>query len=98
MTELRALALGGWLFSPVPPDLARHGVTKLVFAQGGPEYDLLEACIGPARLKAHIRVGRSSVVPWCQFVPDTGAPGPRVSTVAEALAAWAASFEEETEL
>lgn len=82
-TVIRALALGGWLMGPVTPRLAEAGVTKLVFAPGpaGTDFDL----IMPHPFDAHIRVGRSDLLPWFQYVSDLGAEGPRERTLPEAL-------------
>lgn len=82
-TIIRSLALGGWLMGPVTPRLALAGVTKLVFTPGpaGADYDV----ITPHPFDAHIRVGRSVLSPWFQYVSDLGAKALPVKTLAEAL-------------
>lgn len=88
-TIVRALALGGWLMGPVPPRLALAGVTKLQFLVTAKppdlDYDLITAETRTGPFDAHIRVGRSELAPWCQFVGDLpGQEGPR-ETLAEAI-------------
>lgn len=86
--RLQMLALGGWMLQPVSPRLDAAGVTKLRFDTGPADavYDLITADTRTVPFTAHVRVGRSELAPWCQFVGDMpGQEGPR-ETLAEAIA------------
>lgn len=87
-TRIRALALGGWLVGPITPALKSAGVVKLVLNLGPPgaDWDVLSASTPSGPYRAHLRVGRSVLAPWFQFVDDHGREGPRDKTLAEALA------------
>lgn len=85
---VRAMALGGWLLTPITPALHKAGVTKLVVNLGPPgsDYDLLVAHTRTAPFDAHVRVGRSALRPWFQFVDDGGRARAAKTTLAEAVA------------